>query len=212
MVLKALVTCAAVTPKLAFSQVFPSRPIRVIIPFSAGGGALDTVVRPIAQEWIKTFGQPVLIENKPGAGSVIGVNAVAKSAPDGYTLVCVANSFAVNHTLVPKLPYDTLKDLRPIGLMARTPNVLAGNPGVPAQDLRELVAYAKSNPGKLSIASPGNGTVQHLGGQIGPQSTIGTSGDNFAAPQNPRGWSFHTAWTLSGHLRPLSARRYWRSA
>jgi len=120
------------------------------------------VARRIGEELTKAFGQPVLIENKPGGGTVIGVDAAAKSRPDGHTLVVVANSFAVNHTLVPKLPYDTLKDLRPVGLMTRLPNVLVGNPRVAAKDLRELVAYAKVNPGKLSYASPGNGTIQHL--------------------------------------------------
>jgi tripartite-type tricarboxylate transporter receptor subunit TctC len=123
------------------------------------------VVRRVGEDLAKALGQPVLIENKPGGGTVIGVDAAAKSRPDGHTLAAVANSFAVNHTLVPRLPYDTLKDLRPVGLMTRVPNVLVGNPSIAAKDLRELIAYAKANPGKLSYASAGNGTIQHLIGE-----------------------------------------------
>jgi tripartite-type tricarboxylate transporter receptor subunit TctC len=123
------------------------------------------VVRRVGEDLAKALGQPVLIENKPGGGTVIGVDAAAKSRPDGHTLAAVANSFAVNHTLVPRLPYDTLKDLRPVGLMTRVPNVLVGNSSITAKDLRELIAYAKANPGKLSYASPGNGTIQHLMGE-----------------------------------------------
>jgi tripartite-type tricarboxylate transporter receptor subunit TctC len=107
----------------------------------------------------------VVIENKPGAGTVIGIDAAAKSAPDGYTLAMVANSFTANPTLMPKLPYDTLKDLLPVGLLTKSPNLLVGHPIGPARDQRELVAYAKANPGKLTYASSGNGTTQHLIGE-----------------------------------------------
>jgi tripartite-type tricarboxylate transporter receptor subunit TctC len=149
----------------ALAQPWPAKPIRIIIPFSAGGTA-DWLFRSIGQEMLKTFGQPLLLENKPGAGTVIGVDAVAKSAPDGYTVGLVLNSFTVNHTLVAKLPYDTLRDLQPVILLAVTANVLVAHPSVPAASLAELIAYAKANPGKLSYASIGNGTTSHLAGEM----------------------------------------------
>jgi tripartite-type tricarboxylate transporter receptor subunit TctC len=158
-----MLACALAIPQ-AFAQVFPSHPIRIIAPF-APGGVTELLGRLVGEEFRKALGQPVLLENRPGAGTVIGVDAAAKSAPDGYTLVIVGNSFTVNHTFVGKLPYDTLKDLRPVGLMARSPNMLVGHPSVPAKDMRELVAYAKANPGRLSYGSSGNGTIQHLIGE-----------------------------------------------
>ncbi len=148
----------------AVAQTYPSRAIRIIVPFPPGG-LTDPLARLLGEQFRKTLGQPVVIENKPGAGTVIGVDTVAKSAPDGYTVGMVGNSFTVNVALVPKLPYDTLKDLRGVGLLVRSPNVLAGRQGLQAKDLRELVAYAKANPGKLSYGSSGNGTMQHLIGE-----------------------------------------------
>jgi len=156
-----LFACVVEIPEVALAQAFPTKPIRVIVPFTAGG-TVDPMMRRVAEPLAKGLGQPVLVENKPGGGTVIAIDFAAKSNPDGYTLVIVSNSFTANHTLVPKLPYDTLKDLRPVGLMTRMPNVLVGNPGVMAKNLGELIAYAKANPGKLSYASPGNGSVQHL--------------------------------------------------
>jgi len=154
----------------AGAQEFPSRPIRIIVPFPPGG-VTDPLGRLFAEELRKTLGQPAVVENRPGAGTVIGVDAAAKSRADGHTLVIVGNSFTINHTLVPKLPYDTLKDLRPVGLMVRAPNALVGHPAVPARDLAELVAYAKANPGKLTYASSGTGTAQHLIGESIKQAT-----------------------------------------
>lgn len=155
----------ATTLGSAMAQSFPTKPIRVIIPFTAGGTA-DWLFRLIGQETMKTFGQPLLIDNKPGAGTVIGVDAVAKSPPDGYTVGLVLNSFTVNANLVAKLPYDTLKDLQPVMLMVVAANVLVAHPSVPSANLKELVAYAKANPGKLSFASFGNGTTSHFAGEI----------------------------------------------
>jgi tripartite-type tricarboxylate transporter receptor subunit TctC len=134
------------------------------VPFPAGG-TLDILARQIGQEVSRSTGQPFVVENKPGGGTVIGVDTAAKAA-DGYTFVTVANSFTVNATLVKDLPYDTLKDLQPVVLMARTANVLAANPSVPAADLRELIAYARSHPGKLTYASFGNGTTAHFAGEM----------------------------------------------
>lgn len=165
-----LIACVMAFPEDAGAQVYPSRPIRLIVPFPPGGVS-DLLGRQVGEELRKALGQTVVIENKPGAGTVIGIDAAAKSAPDGHTLVIVANSFTVNHTLVPKLPYDTLKDLRPVGLMTSSPNMLVGHSSVRAKDLGELMAYAKANPGKLSYASSGNGTTQHL---IGEQIKLAT--------------------------------------
>lgn len=143
---------------------YPARSIRIIVPFPAAG-TMDTVVRGLAQEMTKGLGQPVVVENKPGGGTIVGVDSAAKSPADGYTLVAVGNSFTVNHTLVTSLPYDSLRDFRPISLLTKTPNVLVGHPSVPANDLAGLIAYAKAHPDKLSYASVGNGTIQHLAGE-----------------------------------------------
>lgn len=161
----ALTVAASLFGTAVQAQAWPSRPIRVIVPFPPGA-TMESVVRLLAEPLTKSLGQPVIVENRPGAGTVIGVEAAAKSAPDGYTFVSVANSFTVNVTLVPKLPYDALKDLQPVGLMAKTANVLVAHPSVPANTLKELIAYVKKNPGKLSYASFGNGTTAHFAGEM----------------------------------------------
>ena len=168
---------------VAGAQNFPSRPMRIIVPFPPGG-VTDPLGRLLAEELRKNLGQPVVVENKPGAGTVIGVDAAAKSRADGHTLVIVGNSFTINHSLVPKLPYDTLKDLQPVGLMVRAPNMLAGHPSVPARDLPELVAYAKANPGKLTYASSGTGTAQHF---IGESIKLATGMDVVHVPYKGAG-------------------------
>jgi tripartite-type tricarboxylate transporter receptor subunit TctC len=160
-----LLACALPGPAIGGVKAFPARPIRVIVPFAAGG-PMDTVVRALAQALTNKFGQPVVIESRTGAGSIIGVDAAAKSPPDGYTLVCVANSFAINQTLISKLPYNSFKDLRPVGLLTRNANILVANPRLPAQNLGDLIVHAKANPGKLSYATGGNGTIQHLIGEM----------------------------------------------
>ncbi|HKA39955.1 MAG TPA: tripartite tricarboxylate transporter substrate binding protein [Burkholderiales bacterium] len=159
--LQVVVAVIASLPLIAVAQHYPSRPVRVIVP-TPPGGSMDAVVRLIGENMARSLGQPVVVENRPGAGTVVGVNAAAKAAPDGYTLVCVATSFAANHTLVAKLPYDSRKDFQPVASLTREPHILAAHPAVPARDLRQLLAYARANPGKLSYGSPGNGTGQHL--------------------------------------------------
>ncbi len=149
----------------AMAQAYPSRPLHIVVPFPPGG-TTDYVSRMIASELAASLGQPVIVDNKPGAGTVVGVDAVAKAAPDGYTMVTVANSFAANETLVKKLPYDGPKDLRPVALMGRSDHVLATFPGSGFTTLAELVAFARKNPGKLSFASFGNGTSAHLSGEM----------------------------------------------
>lgn len=144
---------------------WPSQPIRFVVPFPGGASTLDTVVRIMAPEVSKLSGQPVFVENKPGAGTVIGVDAVAK-ATDKHTFGGVANSFTVNQTLVRNLPYNTTRDLAPVVLMARTANVLTVRADLPVSNLQELIAYAKQNPGKLSYGSFGNGTTPHFAGEM----------------------------------------------
>lgn len=146
-------------------QSWPSRPVRIIVPFPGGGSTMDTVMRLVAPELSKILGQPVVIDNKPGAGTVIGVDAAAKSN-DGHTFVGVANSFTVNQMLVKDLPYNFGRDLQPVLLVARTPNVLAARASLAPDTLAELVAYAKKNPARLSYASFGNGTTAHLAGEM----------------------------------------------
>jgi tripartite-type tricarboxylate transporter receptor subunit TctC len=139
--------------------------VRVIVPFPGGASTLDSVVRTITPDVSKALGSPVIVDNKPGAGTVIGVDATAK-ATDNLTVGAVANSFTVNQSLIKTLPYNTTKDLQPVVLMARTANVLAVKASLPVNNLKELVAYAKKNPGKLSYASFGNGTTAHFAGEM----------------------------------------------
>ena len=146
------------------AQSYPARPIRMIVPF--GAGRRDRQPRAhhrAAGE--QGLGQPIVIENRPGGGSVIGMDAVAKSAPDGYTLVMTDTSIAVNPSLKP-LPYDTLKDFEPVSLLAAAPVILVAHPSVPAKTLQEFVALAKQQPGKFNYASGGIGASTHLGGEL----------------------------------------------
>ncbi|MBO9514536.1 MAG: tripartite tricarboxylate transporter substrate binding protein [Variovorax sp.] len=149
----------------AQSAAWPARPVHLVVPFPPGG-TTDFVTRLVGTELAKTLGQPVVIDNKPGAGTVIGVDFVAKSAADGGNFVTVANSFCANHTLVKKLPYDTTKDLRPVALMGMSEHVLAVHPGSGLKNLADLRAAARAKPGTLSYASFGNGTSAHLSGEL----------------------------------------------
>ena len=156
----------AFTSAFASAQIWPGgQPLRVIVPFPGGASTLDSVVRTLAPEMSRALGVPVIVDNRPGAGTVIGVDATAK-ATDGRTIGAVANSFTVNQTLVKNLPYDALRDLQPVTLMARTANVLAVRPSLPVSTLSELVDYAKKNPGRLSYGSFGNGTTAHFAGEM----------------------------------------------
>jgi tripartite-type tricarboxylate transporter receptor subunit TctC len=151
----------AMAPPPAIAQPYPTRPIKVIVPFSPGG-AVDGPMRVIAQELGKRLGQQVVIENKPGAGAMIGAEIVAKSAPDGYTLLLASQTNAIGATLYTKLPFDPIEDFAPVSLLGREPGVLVVHPSVPAKTLQEFVAYAKSKPGEINYASSGNGSGQHL--------------------------------------------------
>lgn len=145
----------------AFPQAYPTHPIKLIVPFPPGGGA-DTLARPLAERMRQHLGQPVLIENRTGASSNIGTDAVAKSAPDGYTLLINTDGIGLYPLLYEKLSYDVFRDLVPISFVAETPMVLASNQNVPAASLLELIALAKKEPGKLAFANPGQGSPHHL--------------------------------------------------
>ncbi|HET9576452.1 MAG TPA: tripartite tricarboxylate transporter substrate binding protein [Usitatibacter sp.] len=155
---------AAALPSSA--QTYPSKPIHFVVPYPAGG-PLDTVARLLGSKVSESVRQPVIVENKPGAGGNIGADSVAKSAPDGYTILMGAvATHAINPTLYASIPYDAVRDFIPITQVASTPNVLVVNPAIPANNVREFIAYAKANPGKLNFGSGSTGSAGHLAGEL----------------------------------------------
>lgn len=155
-------TCLAASACLA---AYPEKPIRLVVPFAPGGGT-DLIARTLGAGMSKELGQTVIIDNKPGAGTIIGTDAVAKSAPDGYTLVIATFAHAINPSLKPKLPYDTEKAFAPVILIGKGPNVLVVRPDSPYKSVKDVVEAAKAKPGKLTYASQGNGTSAHLAGEM----------------------------------------------
>lgn len=146
---------------LAQAQSYPSKPLRLIVPYPPGGGT-DIVARAVAQKLFENTGQPMVIENKPGASELIGTDALAKSAPDGYTMGLVTNTFSINESLQHKLPYKGMNDFIPVTMLVATPFAIVVNPSVPAQTLQELVALARSKPGSLNYASLGPGSIHQM--------------------------------------------------
>ncbi|MGH8851647.1 MAG: Bug family tripartite tricarboxylate transporter substrate binding protein [Casimicrobiaceae bacterium] len=162
----ALVWLVVAFPAFAVEPAYPSKPIRLVVPFPAGG-SLDVIARAIGLKLSLAWGQPVIVDNRPGAGGNIGADLVAKSAADGYTILEGAlSTHAVNVSLYGRIPYDPVKDFAPITLVAVTPNVLVLNPSVPADSVGELIAYAKAHPGKLAFGSGSNGSAGHLAGEL----------------------------------------------
>ena len=148
------------------AQSFPSKPVKIIVPSTPGDGS-DILARAIAQKLTERWGQPVLVENRPGAGGVVGTEAAARSPADGYTVIMGnAGSHAINQALYPKLSYDVVRDFAPITLVASAPNVFVVHPAVPARTVAEFIALAKKDPGKYSFASGGNGSSAHLNGEM----------------------------------------------
>ena len=145
----------------SFSQEYPSRPVRIIVPSPPAGGT-DIVGRVLGEHFSRSLGQQFFVENKPGAGNLIGIEAAARAAPDGYTLLMTASTIVLNTVLYRKVPYDPIKDFAPITIAATAPNILIVNPGVPAKSVAELIALAKQKPGALSYGTPGIGTSPHL--------------------------------------------------
>ncbi len=163
--LAALFLAVAVSPAFAQDK-FPEKPLRLVVPFAAGGPT-DVMARLVAAKMSESMGQQIMVENKLGAGGTIAATEVARSAPDGYTLMFHnVSTAAINLHLYKKLPYDPIKDFQPISRLADIPNVMIINKDIPAKTLREFIAYAKANPGKLNYASSGNGTILHLSGEL----------------------------------------------
>lgn len=156
---------AAAQPAGKPGGIYPSRPIRLIVPF-APGGSNDIMARLVGQKFSEAMGQQVVVDNRPGASGIIGTDLAAKAAPDGYTVLMMSLTFAVNPSLRKKLPYDTEKDLAPVTLVASAPLMLVVHPSIPAKSVPEFLAYAKGNPGKLNFGSGGPGTTPHLAGEM----------------------------------------------
>ncbi len=146
---------------LAYAQTYPAKPVRIIVGYPPGG-TVDFMGRIIATKLSDTFKQQVIVDNRPGGGTVIGTEIVARAAPDGHTLLMANIAFGANPALVAKLPYDTVKDFAPVSLVALLPSFLVVHPSLPVRSVRELVALAKARPGQLSYASAGNGSLLHL--------------------------------------------------
>src|SRR6201747_1846113 len=144
---------------------FPTKAVHLFVPYPAGG-AVDILARTLGDELSKNWGQPVIIENRPGAGGVVASQALATSAPDGYALIVVASGHATNPFLYPKIPYDTFKDFTPISLLASSPNILLVRADSPYRTAADMIAQAKAKPGSLSFAHAGTGTSTHLAGQL----------------------------------------------
>src|ERR687896_2752220 len=157
----AAAVCAVLFSLCADAQTYPAKPVRVIVPFAAGGNT-DFTARSIAERLSPVFKQQVIVDNRPGGATNIGTEAVARAAPDGYTLLMGGASNAINMSMYNKLPYDTLRDFDPIILCVQGANVLVVHPSVPAKNLKELIALAKAQPGKLTIGNAGIGTGQDI--------------------------------------------------
>lgn len=160
-----LLAALTLAPTAAPAQEYPSRTVRIIVPFSPGGGT-DLIARLIAQKLTQSLGSTFIVENRPGAGGTVGTAIVAKSPPDGYTLLVVSSSHGINPSVYRSLPYDTMRDLAPVSLLMSGPALLVTHPSVPAKSVKALVALARAQPGALTFGSAGVGTPPHLGGEL----------------------------------------------
>ena len=153
-------------PCAAFAQQFPTKPIRIIVAYTPAG-ATDILARAVGQKMSESFGQPVIVDNRPGANGNIGTDLAAKATPDGHTLLMVtAGSHGINPSLYRKLPWDAVKDFAPVSLVAMVPNIMVVNNSVPAKSVKEFIAYLKANPNKFNYGSPGNGSTAHLSQEL----------------------------------------------
>lgn len=160
-IIAGILLCAGRT----MAQDYPAKPIRFIIPLAPGGGG-DILARSIAQKLNEKWGQPVIVDNRPGGGGVIGTEVVAKAPADGYTILMIATNHTVNPSLIPKLPYDAIADFAPVTQLTASPNILVLHPSLPATSLKELIALARQRPGQLNYSSAGNGTAGHLAAEL----------------------------------------------
>jgi len=152
-------------PALAQGQDYPNKVIRLIVPFAPGGGN-DILARAIAPRLAESLGQPVIVDNRPGAGGNLGTEVVARAAPDGYTILIASNQVTINPALDAKLPFDLERDFAPVGMVASVPIVLVAHPEQPFKTLQEFMTFSKANPKKLNYSTPGAGTPQHLAGEL----------------------------------------------
>ena len=150
----------------AVAQSYPVKSVRMVVPFAAGAGSNDIMARLIAQKLTDALGQQFVVDNRPGASGIIGMEIVAKAPPDGYTVLMMSLTFSVNPSLFSKLPYDTVKDFVPVTMVASAPLMLVVHPSIPVKSVQEFIAYAKANPGKLNFGSGGPGTTPHLAGEM----------------------------------------------
>lgn len=164
LVLRSMMAVMLVAASAAHAQNFPVKPIRIIVPFGAGGPA-DIYARYLAQQMLQPLGQPMVVENRPGAGSIIGTDAVAKSPPDGYTLLLMSNTHTVNESLIPKKPFTLMKDFAPVAPINYSDLILVVHPSLPVRSVGELVKLAKAKDKGLNYASSGNGTPYHMAGE-----------------------------------------------
>jgi tripartite-type tricarboxylate transporter receptor subunit TctC len=160
--------CASVCAAVA---AYPERPIRLVVPVAAGGGN-DIVARMIAHKMTESWGRQVVVDNRPGAATAIGAEIVARAVPDGYTLMLVSVSFAINASVATRLPFDSVKDFSPITLAARVPQILVVYPALPAKSVSDLIALAEQRPGEINYASTGSRSSTHLAGEIKQWSDI----------------------------------------
>jgi tripartite-type tricarboxylate transporter receptor subunit TctC len=161
----ALLACGLAAASGSWAQAYPAKPVRLVVAFPAGGG-IDTVTRLLAPKLTEALGQPMVIENRAGASGNIGTDYVAKSAPDGYTVLMAYASHASNAALFEKLPYDTVRDFQPVSMIGAVPHVILVNPSLPVKTVPEFVRLAKARPGEITYSSPGNGTPLHLATEL----------------------------------------------
>jgi len=161
-----LLLCTALVATPAFAQNYPSKPIKYIVPFQPGG-TTDILGRIVALKLQEAWGQPVVVENRPGAGGAVGAEMTAKAAPDGYTVMGgTISTHAINASVYSKLPYDPVKDFEPVTQLAQQPNMLVVHPSIGAKNVQELIALLKKNPDKYTYSTSGNGTSAHLAGEL----------------------------------------------
>lgn len=216
-VIRAIAFAAAVlgsiAPGAAWPQTFPTKPVRMIVPFAPGGG-IDVIARLLSQKLQEEWGQSVLLDYKPGAGAVLGTDAMAKASPDGYTTGLVITSHIMNPILRSDMPFDTLKDLSGVSMVSVSRLVLVATNSLEANNLAELIALAKKNPGKLTYASPGVGTSMHLAGELFKSAAgidivhIPYKGTSLAYPDVMAGRVSLQFDTMHGSMGNIKARKY----
>ena len=204
-------------PLAAVAQQYPTRPLRILVPFAAGGGS-DIVARVLAAKLTDSLGQPVVVDNRPGAGANIGIGLAARAPGDGYTLLVASSAFTVNPTLYAKPPYDPYKDFQPVTCVGSSPNILAVHPSFPAKSVKELIELVRSQPGKHNYSSPGAGTTPHLSGEMLrmafkldmshiPYGGAGPQVQSMLSGQVPIGWASVPSFApqvKAGQLRGLA--------